>query len=80
VQYIAAISSASTGFAAANGTNQLLVDKLGGKVTMPPAPPVMAQVLNPPENFGDDVLHKHGRCRRRMQKPSARTSLTAPMI
>jgi alcohol dehydrogenase (cytochrome c)/quinohemoprotein ethanol dehydrogenase len=60
VQYIAAISSASTGFAAANGTNHLLVYKLGGKVTMPPAPPQAAQVLNPPENFGDEVLHKHG--------------------
>jgi quinohemoprotein ethanol dehydrogenase len=60
VQYLAVISSASTGFAAANGTNHLLVYKLGGKVTLPPAPPLAAQVLNPPENFGDDALHKHG--------------------
>jgi quinohemoprotein ethanol dehydrogenase len=60
VQYVAVISSASTGFAAANGTNHLLVYKLGGKVMMPPAPPQMAQVLNPPENFGDEVLRKHG--------------------
>jgi alcohol dehydrogenase (cytochrome c)/quinohemoprotein ethanol dehydrogenase len=60
VQYVAAISSASTGFAAANGTNHLLVYKLGGNVVMPPAPPQMAQVLNPPENFGDEVQHKHG--------------------
>ena len=60
VQYVAVISSASTGFAAANGTNHLLVYKLGGRVTMPPAPPVMPQVLNPPENFGDDAVRKHG--------------------
>jgi quinohemoprotein ethanol dehydrogenase len=60
VQYIAAISSASTGFMAANGTNHLVVYKLGGKVTMPPAPPVAAQVLNPPDNFGDEALHKRG--------------------
>jgi quinohemoprotein ethanol dehydrogenase len=60
VQYIAAISSASTGFAAANGTNHLLVYKLGGTVKLPPAPPVVAQVLNPPENFGDEALHKKG--------------------
>lgn len=60
VQYIAAISSASTGFAAASGTNHLLVYKLGGTAPLPPAPPQMAQVLNPPEDFGDDDLHKHG--------------------
>ena len=60
VQYIAAISSASSGFAAAQGTNHLLVYKLGGKVTMPAAPPQVAQVLNPPENFGDEAQHKHG--------------------
>jgi len=60
VQYLAVISSASTGFAAANGTNHLLVYRLGGKVQMPPAPPVIAQVLNPPENFGDDAQRRHG--------------------
>jgi quinohemoprotein ethanol dehydrogenase len=60
VQYVAAISSASTGFMAANGTNHLVVYKLGGKVTMPPAPPQAAQVLNPPDNFGDEALRKHG--------------------
>ena len=60
VQYIAAISSASTGFAAANGKNHLLVYKLGGKVAMPPAPPQVAQVLNPPDNFGDEAQHKQG--------------------
>ncbi|MFO1502638.1 MAG: PQQ-dependent dehydrogenase, methanol/ethanol family [Steroidobacteraceae bacterium] len=60
VQYLAVISSASTGFAAANGTNHLLVYRLGGKVTLPPAPPVVAQVLNPPDNFGDDAQRKHG--------------------
>ncbi|MEP7314644.1 MAG: PQQ-dependent dehydrogenase, methanol/ethanol family [Pseudomonadota bacterium] len=60
VQYVAAISSASTGFAAALGTNHLLVYKLGGTVTMPPAPPVAPLVLNPPENFGDDGVRKHG--------------------
>jgi mono/diheme cytochrome c family protein len=59
-QYVAVISSASTGFAAANGTNHLLVYKLGGKVAMPAAPPVVAQVLNPPDNFGDDAQRKLG--------------------
>ncbi len=60
VQYLALISSASTGFAAANGTNHLLVYKLGGKVVMPPAPPMLPQVLNPPENFGDDATRARG--------------------
>ncbi len=60
VQYIAAISSASTGFAAANGANRLLVYKLGGKATLPPAPPPVVQVLDPPENFGDEAVHRHG--------------------
>jgi alcohol dehydrogenase (cytochrome c)/quinohemoprotein ethanol dehydrogenase len=60
VQYIAAISSASTGFAAAQGTNHLLVYKIGGKMTMPPAPPQVPQVLNPPENFGDETFHTRG--------------------
>ena len=60
VQYLALISSASTGFAAANGTNHLLVYKLGGKVMMPPAPPMLPQVLNPPPNFGDDALRARG--------------------
>jgi len=60
VQYIAAISSASTGYAAATGTNRLLVYKLGGKVSLPPAPPPVAQVLDPPENFGDDAQRAHG--------------------
>jgi PQQ-dependent dehydrogenase (methanol/ethanol family) len=60
VQYVAAISSASTGFAAASGTNHLLVYKLGGTVTMPPAAPVVAQVLNPPADFGDDAQHRRG--------------------
>jgi len=60
VQYIAAISSASTGYAAANGANRVLVYKLGGKATLPPAPPVVAQVLDPPGNFGDEAQHRHG--------------------
>jgi PQQ-dependent dehydrogenase (methanol/ethanol family) len=60
VQYIAAISSASTGFSAANGTNRLLVYKLGGTVQLPPAPPPVQQVLNPPEDFGDEAMHKRG--------------------
>src|SRR6185369_82748 len=60
VQYLALISSASTGYAAATGVNRLLVYKLGGTVAMPPAPPAVAQVLNPPENFGDDTQRKHG--------------------
>ncbi len=37
VQYIAVISSASTGFAAAAGKNRLLVYKLNGDVQLPPA-------------------------------------------
>ena len=61
VQYLAAISSASTGFAAANGVNRLLVYKVGGKVALPPAPPPVRQVLNPPDNFGDDALRAHGK-------------------
>jgi alcohol dehydrogenase (cytochrome c)/quinohemoprotein ethanol dehydrogenase len=60
VQYLAAISSASTGYAAANGANRLLVYKLGGKATLPPAPPVVAQVLDPPANFGDEAVRTHG--------------------
>jgi alcohol dehydrogenase (cytochrome c)/quinohemoprotein ethanol dehydrogenase len=60
VQYLAVISSASTGYAAANGINRLLVYKLGGKVNLPPAPPQVAQVLDPPENFGDEAQRKRG--------------------
>jgi len=60
VQYLAVIASASTGFAAAQGTNHLVVYKLGGKVVLPPAPPLIPQVLNPPENFGDDAMRTHG--------------------
>ena len=60
VQYLAAISSASTGFAAARGVNRLLVYKVGGKVALPPAPPATPLVLNPPENFGDAAMRAHG--------------------
>lgn len=59
-QYIAAISSASTGFAAAAGKNRLLVYKLNGAVQLPPAPPPVQQVLNPPEDFGDPAMHARG--------------------
>jgi len=61
VQYLAAISSASTGFAAARGTNRLLVYKVGGTVELPPVPPAAPLVLNPPENFGDDAMRAHGK-------------------
>ncbi|HVZ49388.1 MAG TPA: PQQ-dependent dehydrogenase, methanol/ethanol family, partial [Gemmatimonadaceae bacterium] len=61
VQYIAAISSASTGFAAAAGKNRLLVFKLNGDVELPPAPPQAPQVLNPPPDFGDAAMHERGR-------------------
>jgi quinohemoprotein ethanol dehydrogenase len=61
VQYVAAVSSASTGFAAANGVNRLLVYKIGGTVQLPPAPPVVPQVLNPPADFGDAALHARGK-------------------
>jgi quinohemoprotein ethanol dehydrogenase len=60
VQYIAVISSASTGFAAAAGKNRLLVYKLNGTVQLPPAPPPVQQVLNPPADFGDAAMHARG--------------------
>jgi alcohol dehydrogenase (cytochrome c)/quinohemoprotein ethanol dehydrogenase len=60
VQYIAVISSASTGFAAAAGKNRLLVYKLNGDVQLPPAPPQAPLVLNPPPDFGDAAMHAHG--------------------
>jgi len=59
-QYIAAISSASTGFAAAAGKNRLLVYKLNGAVQLPPAAPPVPQVLDPPANFGDAAMHARG--------------------
>ncbi|HEY4339846.1 MAG TPA: PQQ-dependent dehydrogenase, methanol/ethanol family [Steroidobacteraceae bacterium] len=59
-QYIAVISSASTGFAAAAGKNRLLVYKIGGDVQLPPAPPEAPLVLNPPPDFGDAAMHAHG--------------------
>jgi quinohemoprotein ethanol dehydrogenase len=60
VQYLAVISSASTGFAAAAGKNRLLVFKLNGDVQLPPAPPTVPQVLNPPADFGDAPMHARG--------------------
>jgi quinohemoprotein ethanol dehydrogenase len=60
VQYIAVISSASTGFAAAAGKNRLLVYKLNGDLQLPPAPPEVPQVLNPPADFGDAAMHARG--------------------
>jgi quinohemoprotein ethanol dehydrogenase len=59
-QYLAVISSASTGFAAAAGKNRLLVYKLNGDVQLPPAPPPVQQVLNPPADFGDAAMHARG--------------------
>jgi mono/diheme cytochrome c family protein len=59
-QYIAVISSASTGFAAAAGKNRLLVFKLNGDVQLPEAPPTVPQVLNPPADFGDAAMHARG--------------------
>ena len=55
------ISSASTGFAAAAGKNRLLVYKLNGAVQLPPAPPPVPQVLNPPPDFGDAAMHARGK-------------------
>jgi alcohol dehydrogenase (cytochrome c)/quinohemoprotein ethanol dehydrogenase len=60
VQYLAVISSASTGFAAAAGKNRLLVYKLNGAVQLPPAPPQAPLVLNPPPDFGDAAMHARG--------------------
>ncbi len=60
VQYIAVISSASTGFAAAAGKNRLLVYKLNGDVQLPEAPPPVQQVLNPPADFGDAAMRARG--------------------
>lgn len=59
-QYIAVISSASTGFAAAAGKNRVLVYKLNGTVQLPEAPPPAPQVLNPPADFGDAAMHARG--------------------
>jgi quinohemoprotein ethanol dehydrogenase len=59
-QYIAVISSASTGFAAAAGKNRVLVYKLNGTVQLPEAPPPVPQVLNPPADFGDAAMHARG--------------------
>jgi quinohemoprotein ethanol dehydrogenase len=59
-QYIAVISSASTGFAAAAGKNRVLVYKLNGNVQLPEAPPPVPQVLNPPADFGDAAMHARG--------------------
>ena len=59
-QYIAVISSASTGFAAAAGRNRLLVFKLNGGAQLPEAPPPVQQVLNPPADFGDAAMHARG--------------------
>jgi alcohol dehydrogenase (cytochrome c)/quinohemoprotein ethanol dehydrogenase len=59
-QYIAAISSASTGFAAAAGKNRLLVYKLSGGAQLPEEPPPVQQVLDPPADFGDGAMHARG--------------------
>jgi len=59
-QYIAIISSASTGFAAAAGKNRLLVYTLNGSAQLPPPEPTAPLVLNPPPEFGDDAMRKRG--------------------
>ncbi|MDR2216102.1 MAG: PQQ-dependent dehydrogenase, methanol/ethanol family [Nevskiaceae bacterium] len=59
-QYIAVISSASTGFAAAAGKNRLLVYKLNGTAQLPPAAPPVELVLNPPADFGDEATRTRG--------------------
>ena len=61
--------SASTGFAAAAGKNRLLVYTLNGAVQLPPAPPPIQQVLNPPP---DSVMRQCTRAAR------TSTSATAP--
>jgi PQQ-dependent dehydrogenase (methanol/ethanol family) len=56
VQYVAGVAGGN-GAAAAN---RLVVYSLGGKATLPAAPPAVQPVLNPPTNFGDDALRTHG--------------------
>ena len=56
-QYVAAVA----GGPGSASTNRLLVYKLGGSVTLPPAPPAApAQAFNPPANFGSDAQLARG--------------------
>jgi PQQ-dependent dehydrogenase (methanol/ethanol family) len=50
-QYIAVVA----GGAGAASANRLLVYKLGGNVTLPPAAQVVAPVLSPPDEFGSEA-------------------------
>jgi quinohemoprotein ethanol dehydrogenase len=56
-QYVAAVA----GGPGSASTNRLLVYKLGGGVSLPPAPPAApAQAFNPPTNFGSDAQLARG--------------------
>jgi alcohol dehydrogenase (cytochrome c)/quinohemoprotein ethanol dehydrogenase len=63
-QYVAVVAGQG-GFGGYWAPNyaRLLVYKLGGTATLPPPAPYTPQVLNPPPDFGDDVLHEVGAAR-----------------
>jgi quinohemoprotein ethanol dehydrogenase len=55
VQYLAGVGGLGR-----NAGGRLVVLKLGGTAVVPPAPPPVQQVLNPPANFGDEALLARG--------------------
>lgn len=62
-QYIAVVAAGQGGFGNpywAPNYARLLVYKLGGKVTLPPAEPYTPPPLNPPADFGDAALLTKG--------------------
>ena len=59
-QYIAVVAGVGGGGFGASGSARLLVYSLGGKVALPPAPPPVQQVLNPPAKFGTDAQLARG--------------------
>jgi len=62
-QYVAVVAAGQGGFFNpywAPNYARLLVYKLGGKVTLPPAQPYTPPPLNPPPDFGDNALLTQG--------------------
>jgi alcohol dehydrogenase (cytochrome c)/quinohemoprotein ethanol dehydrogenase len=60
-QYVAVVAGYRlTGNYWAGNHSRLLVFKLGGMATLPPAPPDPVQVLNPPPAFGTPAMIAHG--------------------